>query len=1195
MTLKSVPLFLVSFHLGFAAVLTGAPAVFISDHPELMLTSSQGWGKLGVNTAAHLPGQPAPPLQIGEKQFAKGLGSHANGEIQLELAGQFTRFEANIGVQKQPGDCGSVIFILRGDGRELFRSDKITGRMPAQPVSVSITDVEELILKVTGAGDGFTCDLADWAEARLTPSPNAAKAKPTGPAVDMAPFARVATWDPMRTEGARASRIQEFRAEDLFTETELKPKRDGSYTVPTWTNGVGCIGLQWLNRRALREVTLEFADASQVPPASAVRVECWHGESAWQGNWRPLTNEFRQEGNRLICNLMPSVGVVQTRKIRWILPATPKTRLVRLSAFTRSSWGTTNLFVQIDQLKSRSHGKVIIENGELMTQSAIGNRQSAMSWRLSEPLQLTIRYSRPSRLKSDPTVLRFQLPTGNVGVGVEDVLANDCVYLPDLGLFVAREPLPVTLADYKRRIAGEKTILEEVRAMPDQTFAQAMEKTHHDAQKEGPVLLSLACDNTKFQLDRDGTLTRLFYPNPAAARQVDKQIMLKPTFGKGKGMNLTRTLDGDWLPIPVIEVEDGGVTYRQRTFVAPADEPGDNPARLNRSSVCAVEFTATNTLSEPATASISLACQSPTNSPLAFEHRPSGWQLDCEDEKLGFIITNNAAPLTSREQNEIVKLTGTLPAGSGARCVVFLFGAGEPAIGSHTAATLRTATEAYWKAVLAPAVQVETPDTLLNNVIRSSQVRCLIDARSEANGERVAAWIAAISYGPLESESHSPIRGMDFLGHHDFARRALDFFIHRYNKEGFLTTGYTTFGTAWHLWTVGEHYQLTRDKVWLKQIAPEIARVCHWIVRQTEKTKKLDAYGQRMPEYGLMPPGVLADWNAFAYHFCMNAYYVAALREVGTALRDIGHPDAQFFLNNAEELRKNTLRAYAWTQSRCPAVELRDGAWIPYYPSQVHSPGNLADFFPGQDAGRSWCYDVELGAHQLVPAGVLAPRSREVTQMMDHMEDVQFLADGWFDYPATMNHADWYNNGGFSKVQPYYTRNAEIYAMQDEVKPFVRSYFNTIAAMLNPEVLTMWEHFHHSGAWDKTHETGYFLQQTHFMLATQHGNELWLAPLITSNWLKDGDTVSAANVPTTFGKVSFRINSHVNNGYIEAHVEPPVRSKAKALVLRLHHPDGKPIRSVTINGKPNKKFDPEQETITLPRGSKPMDVRVEFR
>ncbi len=1167
---------------------------FVSDNPGLILSSSQAWGELGINQAAHPAGEKRPPpIRITDKTYEKGLGSHARGEIVLSLEKQYSRFDAEIGVQRQDGHCGSVVFWARADGVEIFKSAKMDGATPAQPVSFSVEGVGELRLMLNDAGDGIACDLGNWADARLTRSVNAPTAsQATADAVDVAPFARVATWDPKRKTGARANRVQEFHADDLSTETELKPNRDGSYPLPA-AHGAGCIGLQWLNSRAIRALGLEFADASRVPSPGSVKVEGWFGESAWQGNWQPLAYQLQQDGNRLICTLDRKARAIQTRKVRWILPEASKPQAVRLSAFTRSTWGTTNLFVQVENPKSGARGKMRIENGEPVSKTETGSPKSEISWPLAKPLQFAIRYSRPSSFKSDPTVLQFELPAGKVAVGVEDVLENDCVYLPDFGLFVAREPVPVTLADYQQRIASKKTILEEVRAMPDQTFEQVMEKTHHPIQREGIVVLSLSCDNAKFVVDRAGGI-RALQTEDVARQKYSDRFVLRPRLGSG-GTNLTRWLDGKWLPIPIMEWRENGIQYRQRTFVAPTDEPGDNPTRLNRASVCVVELTATNTLSEPKDASMTLTFQSPTNSSLAFGHRPSGWRLqDADEEKLGFIVTNNAAPLSATEQKGTFKFTGTLPANGGARCVVFLNGAGEPSIGSHTAAKLREATEAYWKAVLAPAAQIETPDPFLNDIIRSSEVRCLIAGRNEADGARIAAWIAAITYGPLESESHSPIRGMDLLGYEDFARKALDFFIHRYNTNGFLTTGYTTFGTAWHLWTVGEHYQLYRDKAWLKQVAPELARVCHWVVRQTEKTKKLDARGNPVPEYGLMPPGVLADWNSFAYHFCMNAYYVAALREVGIALKDIGHPDAQFFLKHAEELRKNTMRAYAWTQSRAPALPLRNGTWIADYPSQVHSPGKLADFFPGQDAGRSWCYNVELGAHQLVPAGVLAPRSREVRQMMDHMEDVQFLADGWFDYPATMNQADWFNNGGFSKVQPYYTRNGEIYAMQDEVKPFIRSYFNSIASLLNPEVLTFWEHFRHSGAPDKTHETGYFLQQTRFMMAMEHGHELWLAPLITSNWLKDGLTVSATRVPTRFGKVSFRLNSHVKAGYIEAHVEPPARFSGKAIVLRLRHPDGKPMRAVKVNDKTHTDFDARRETITLPSGAQAFNVRAEF-
>ncbi|MBP7950920.1 MAG: NPCBM/NEW2 domain-containing protein [Verrucomicrobiales bacterium] len=1165
---------------------------FVSDCPGLILSSSQQWGEMGINTAAHPAGDKRPlPIQIADKTFANGLGSHASGEIVLLLEKQYVRFDAEIGVQQQASSGGSVIFRTLADGVEIFKSARFAGTTPAQSIGFSVEEVTELRLLVEDAGDGIACDLGNWANARLTLAGNASTVPDTARnAVDMAPFARVATWDPKRTDGARASRIEEFRADDVFTESDLQANPDGSFTVPA-AGGTGCIGLQWLNSRAIQELGLEFAEAAQAPPPGSVKVEGWFGESAWQGNWQPLPCELRLDGRRLVCIPNRKVLRVQTRKIRWIFPeaATPQT--VRLSAFTRSTWDTANIFVQMENPPTDAKGIIRIDNGALLEPSAPALR--AIPWSLAGPLKLSVRHSRPSPFKSDPTVLQFELPSGNFGVAVEDLMANDCVYLPDHGLFAAREPLPVTLTEYKKRISGRKSILDEVRRMPDQTFAQAMAKTHHTVQREGPVLLSLACDNAKFIVDRTGGIRALQTGDIARENYTDRLVVL-PRLGSG-GTNPTRWLDGKWLPIPVMEWREGGVQYRQRTFVAPTDEPGDNPVRLNRPSVCVVELTAANTLNEPQSAAISLALQSSANAPVRLESQRGGWLLKLAGKAAGFIQTGNAAgPLLGAVQEGMIKLAGTLPAKGTAQCVVILNGEGESAVESQSAPKLREATEAYWKAVLAAGAQVETPDALLNDIIRASEIRCLIAGRNEADGARIAAWIAAVTYGPLESESHSPIRGMELLGFEDFARKSLDFFIHRYNKEGFLTTGYTTFGTAWHLWTVGEHYQLTGDKVWLKKVAPELARLCHWIVRQTEKTRKLDPHGKPVPEHGLMPPGVLADWNSFAYHFFMNAYYIAALREVGAALQDLAHPDAPMFLANAEEMKKQTLRAYAWTRSRSPALPLRDGTWIAHYPSQVHSPGSLAGFFPGQDVGRSWCYDVEAGAHQLIPAGVLAPHSREAVQMLNHMEDVQFLADGWFDYPTTMNQGDWFNNGGFSKVQPYYTRNGEIYAMQDEVKPFIRSYFNSIASLLNPEVLTFWEHFRHSGAWDKTHETGYFLQQTRFMLAMEHGQDLWLAPLITDNWLKAGLTVSATGIPTRFGKVSFRINSHVQDGRIDARIEPPVRSKPGALVLRLRHPEGKPMRSVTVNGRPHTGFDPKRETITLPPGVEPLAVQANF-
>ncbi len=1148
---------------------------------------------LGFDTAAHASDREGALLQIGESQFAKGLGHHANGSITLLTDGQYESFDAEIGIQ--PCSGGSVIFRVIVDGQERFTSEVLRSGGGPKSVHVPLAGAREVRLEARDAGDGISCDMANWAEARLTPTSEAASRRPAEPCVNVAGFARVVTWDPNRTMGARASRIEEFRAEDLFTETELKPDRSGHYTITPWTNSVACIGLQWLNRRTLQELALEFADPTQVALPRDVRVEGWFGGSAWQGEWKPLVGEFVSENARLAFRPALRAGMAQTQKIRWVLPRGQQNTKVRLSAFTRSRWATTNLVVQLESSKAAGRGKLTVWNGELVDGSKSRISASEASWKTSQPLRLTVCYSRPSSVKSDPTVLQFRLPTGNVGVAVEDVLANDCVYLPDHGLFVAREPMPVTLAEYKQRVAGRKTILEEVRSMPDQTLAQAMAKTHHDAQREGPVLLSLACDNAKFVLERDGTLRCVASTN-AASTDPELRLEMKPQFGDGQAQMRSRTLDGGWLPIPVITYAENGVVYHQRSFVAPCDEAGSDPVRLNRQSVGVIEFTLTNTQSAPAkaTVSLSVADRRKASSSLQFAPTPRGWLVSSSHGALALADMRTATPLAVTTKTDALEITGELTPHSSARFALFLPTQADTPLDALDVDQLRAATETYWKATLAPAMQIATPDPLLNDVIRSSQVRCMIDARSEADGARVAAWIAAMHYGPLESESHSVIRGMDFMGHAEFARRSLDFFVHRYNTNGFLTTGYTTFGTAWHLWTLGEHYRLTHDQEWLRRIAPEVAQVGHWIVRQTEKTKRRDVRGQPAPESGLMPPGVLADWNAFAYHFTMNAYYAAALRELGDALGDIGHPDAVLFKRHAEELKADTARAYAWTQAQSPALALRNGTWVPHYPSQVHSPGPLGNFFPGQDVGRSWCYDVELGAHQLVPTGVLGPRSREVTRMLDHMEDAQFLADGWFDYPAISNRADWFNLGGFSKVQPYYTRNCEIYALRDDVKPFIRSYFNSLASLLNPEVLTFWEHFHRAGAWDKTHETGYFLHQTRTMLVQERGAELWLAPLVTDQWLKDGHRISVEAAPTSFGKVGYEITSHLAQGFIEARIEPPMGEGLRQVVLRLRHPEGKPIRSVTADGKRHSAFDREKGLVVIrPRG-KPVALRVQY-
>ncbi|MDX9973849.1 MAG: NPCBM/NEW2 domain-containing protein, partial [FCB group bacterium] len=1164
------------------------------DVMDRMAFHTQVWGKLTQNGAVHADNTPAPPLKIAGKTYQKGLGMHAPSETIFELGGGFLKLEAEVGVQVQGNPAGTVEFKVLVDGKEVFSSGVMKDGDPAKPVSISLQGAQELQLITTDAGDGITCDAANWANFNLVPDPNAMAAGGALERVNVAPFAQVASWDPDRMEGTKATRLQTMPAEDLFLSTEITRQADG-YKVPV-QNGKGCIGLQWLERRRLTSLELEFASPDAAP--EGFEIQFWtmewegvaQGGSRWQGHWVTMPMRVTMKDNRW--SFIPEWGKITegksgALKVRWIFPSAKEVVVKDIAAYTASAWKTADLLIQVDESAANGNGTLAMYNG-VLTDPA---QPLGLTFPLNQPLHLQVRYTQARPWNAaDRTVLRFTLPQGAFGVAVDDVMEKGCVYVEHAGLFVAKEPVTQDLAAYKQSIADKKTILEEVRTMPDQTVEQAMSHTHRPDADLGPTMLSLANDNRKFIVEREGKTT--FDDNPEVYNHFESMFQkpytceMNPQFGQGEHESVQRVMQGGWIPIQVATLVNHGIRYQQRTFVAPFDAQApaaDAPVWRRDRPLGVAEFTVENPGTAPADAALTLAWKADAPEGIVAEVSMNGQDAVVNKNGKLMAVCRVAAPLTLAVEGGNVRITGRLDAGAKANCVAYLPRWEQAALADLPQASaseeLAATTQAYWEAVMKDAMRVELPDPLFNNLVPASQVHCLLAARNE-NGENIAPWIASWYYGPLESEANSLLRGMQFMGQLDYTKRGLEYFIARYNDEGFLTTGYTVMGTGWHLWTLGEYYELTRDKDWLRNFAPKVERVCRWIMEQRAKTKHIDANGVKAPEYGLMPPGVGADWGVYAYYFYLNGYYCAGLRSAATALSDIGWPGAEEMLADAEAYRGDILNSYEWVQSRAPVFALRDGSWVPEYPVHVFSPAPIESFYKGEDAGRSWCYDVELGSHHLVPMGILPADSPKVDWMMNHMEDVQFLREGWFYYPAKESQADWFSLGGFAKVQPYYARNAEISAMRDDVKPFIRTYFNSVMSLLNREDLSLWEHFM-NGAYNKTHETGYFLYQSRLMLVMERGDELWLAPFVTDQWLKDGMRVAASQAPTLFGNVDFAITSHVAQGAIEATITPPTRLAPKAIVLRLRHPEGKPCVGADITGAASHEIDNTRQIIRI--------------
>jgi len=111
-----IPFILIPSGLADTKLTTQPSIEYLSDVRYRMVHTHQGWGQLGLNTCAFERGKTRIPLRIGEKEYKKGLGHHAPGEIVIDLGGDYERFEADVGLQPLGSGGGSVVSGRAGIG-----------------------------------------------------------------------------------------------------------------------------------------------------------------------------------------------------------------------------------------------------------------------------------------------------------------------------------------------------------------------------------------------------------------------------------------------------------------------------------------------------------------------------------------------------------------------------------------------------------------------------------------------------------------------------------------------------------------------------------------------------------------------------------------------------------------------------------------------------------------------------------------------------------------------------------------------------------------------------------------------------------------------------------------------------------------------------------------------------------------------
>ncbi|MCX6376431.1 MAG: NPCBM/NEW2 domain-containing protein, partial [Armatimonadetes bacterium] len=132
--------------------------------------SQSGLVVIANNDVVQRNSRAGKPLNITGKLFTRGLYCHAVSKVIVKLPGPGKTFSAIVGVDSNDqtsGGRGSVVFSVSNQGKEVFRSDVLREGHAPVTVKVDLNGSSEFTIEVGDAGDGITCDQADWADAQV--------------------------------------------------------------------------------------------------------------------------------------------------------------------------------------------------------------------------------------------------------------------------------------------------------------------------------------------------------------------------------------------------------------------------------------------------------------------------------------------------------------------------------------------------------------------------------------------------------------------------------------------------------------------------------------------------------------------------------------------------------------------------------------------------------------------------------------------------------------------------------------------------------------------------------------------------------------------------------------------------------------------------------------------------------------------
>lgn len=787
-----------------------------------------------------------------------------------------------------------------------------------------------------------------------------------------------------------------------------------------------------------------------------------------------------------------------------------------------------------------------------------------------------------ARLMDDPglqpgapvlTVLKAD-GTRGFSIGLEQLARHKAMWLPEHDVFVTLADAPVEFATHLASLKGER-VLDRLKHEPEATLAEWTNtwadfgnptKPHHGQETswlgtKGHLTGFVARHGSlyKFGVDRWASI-RPDYASPHKFR-------FDPLWA-GSQWTGQRIVDG--LPVMVTTLERNGQRCEIEQFAAPLrDAP---PAK--RGEIASVFFTKVRVsgATGPVSFGFRLATESTNRHPELREVAGRSCVVDRETGSVwlivepGFGLTLNPRALIADEKDPRIEFdcVGQLAAGETREVVIKLLSPVVSAVTAVTLATLdfaqaRAATVRYWEDWLAQGARFEVPERTVNDLFRANLWHALMLPRFR-DQDRIDLPYSNFAYGQLNADwpinqavyvdyMLYGLRGHFAVGEDEFAAM-----YRSQQKPDGRVGGYAEWGvySPGMLYSIAQNFLLSGDRASFERLLPAALKAMDWCLNEL-------AQGQQAKE---APGLIVAPLNDLthakrAWGF-PNGYFVAGLDTFGRALATYGHPRAAEVQAVAKQMHADVTTAFARASVKSPVVQLADGTWNNYVPCDAMTPRRmLEEWYPT---------DVDCGPLHMARLAALDPRGWLATAMLHDHEDNLFL-----------------NQWGMAN-EPVYNQQATAYLYRDEPEAAIRAFYSMMACAFSHHQLTPLEH---RWAWGQYYmppstDGAWFELYRNMMVNELSGNgTLFVGQAVPRAWLADGKRLRVERAPTYFGPVSFSVDSRVAAGEISVILDTPSRQPPASLLVRLRHPQRKPLQSVTVNGQAWSDFDAKKEWVRI--------------